>query len=90
MNGTILARIAAIVFVAFAITATVLALREGRRPAAVTTAPPAVKERNAADPLQAELRRCQALGEAATRDSECLAAWAESRRRFLSGKPEGR
>lgn len=90
MNGTTFARIAAIAFVAFAITATILALREDHRPAAVTTAPPAVQEQNDADPLQAELRRCQVLGEAATRDPECLEAWAESRRRFLSGEPEGR
>lgn len=90
MNGTILARIAAIAFVAFAITATVLALREDHRPSDVTTAPPAVRKQNDTDPLQAELQRCQALGEAATRDPECLEAWAESRRRFLSGEPEGR
>tara|TARA_R110000868_G_scaffold209427_1_gene459232 strand:- start:32 stop:304 length:273 start_codon:yes stop_codon:yes gene_type:complete len=90
MNGTTFARIAAIVFLAFAITATVLALRDDRRPAEVTTAPPAVREQNDVDPLQAELRRCQALGEAATRDPKCLNAWAESRRRFLSGRPEGR
>jgi len=38
----------------------------------------------AADPLQAEFTRCQALGEAGAHDSECLAAWAENRRRFLA------
>lgn len=90
MNGTTLARIAAIVFVAFAITATVLALRQERHTAAVTMKPPAPREHEGTDPLQATLRHCQALGEAAIRDPECLEAWAESRRRFLSGKPEER
>ncbi len=33
---------------------------------------------------QAELQRCQALGEAATKDATCLALWAETRRRFLT------
>ena len=36
-----------------------------------------------ADPLVAELTRCQALGEAGARDEQCLRAWAETRRRFL-------
>jgi conjugative transfer region protein TrbK len=35
-------------------------------------------------PDQAELQRCQALGEAATKDAACLALWAETRRRFLT------
>lgn len=39
-------------------------------------------------PLRAELLRCQALGEAGARDVACLAAWAESRRRFLGGRPQ--
>ena len=38
----------------------------------------------AADPLAVEFTRCQALGEAGSRDAACLKAWAESRRRFLS------
>lgn len=35
-------------------------------------------------PDDAELQRCQALGEAATKDAACLALWAETRRRFLT------
>ena len=35
------------------------------------------------DPLVAEFRRCQALGDAGAHDAACLAAWAENRRRFL-------
>lgn len=46
-----------------------------RLPASVATAP--------VDPLVAEFRRCQALGEAGAHDPDCLAAWAENRRRFL-------
>ena len=38
----------------------------------------------AADPLRAELIRCQRLGEAGPRDPACLSAWAESRERFLA------
>jgi conjugative transfer region protein TrbK len=36
------------------------------------------------DAEQAELQRCQGLGEAATTDAACLALWAETRRRFLT------
>ena len=36
-----------------------------------------------ADPLAAEFRRCQALGDAGAHDAGCLTAWAENRRRFL-------
>jgi conjugative transfer region protein TrbK len=35
-------------------------------------------------PDDAELQRCQALGEAAAKDAACLALWAETRRRFLT------
>ncbi|MFV0383333.1 putative entry exclusion protein TrbK-alt, partial [Paracoccus sp. (in: a-proteobacteria)] len=31
----------------------------------------------------ATLRRCQQMGEAASDDADCLAAWAGSRNRFL-------
>jgi conjugative transfer region protein TrbK len=36
------------------------------------------------NPQHAEFPRCQALGEAATKDAACLALWAETRRRFLT------
>jgi conjugative transfer region protein TrbK len=36
------------------------------------------------DAEQAELQRCQGLGEAAITDAACLAVWAETRRRFLT------
>lgn len=38
---------------------------------------------DSSDPLAAELRRCQSLGDAALDDQACASAWAETRRRFL-------
>lgn len=35
------------------------------------------------DPLQAELYRCNGLGQAALDDTGCRSAWAENRRRFF-------
>lgn len=42
-----------------------------------------------ADPLLADLIRCNDLGAAALDDAACNEAWAENRRRFLSA-PEAR
>lgn len=39
------------------------------------------------DPLAAELRRCQSLGEAALGDQYCAAIWTDTRRRFLNPSP---
>lgn len=36
------------------------------------------------NPLTAELRRCQLLGDAALNDQDCAATWTETRRRFLN------
>lgn len=86
MEGKTLARIGAIIFVAFAMTATVIELtreEEPTRPAPAPAFAPSV------DPLRAEQRRCQQLGEAAVRDTECLAVWAETRDRFLGRAPSG-
>jgi conjugative transfer region protein TrbK len=81
MHGKLLARIGAVVFVAFAITATVVELTHKDEPpldrsAAATTS-------MTADPLKAELRRCQQLGDAGVRDAACLQTWADNRDRFL-------
>ena len=82
MDGKLLAQIAAVAFVAIAVTATIVELtRKEERP---ETAPTRQTQTNAADPLRAELFRCQSLGEAGPRDPACLRAWAESRRRFLT------
>ena len=84
MDGKTLARIGAIMFVAFAIVAAVIDMeRPDDRPADFAMPGPAVIGR---DPLDAELGRCSALGEAGPRDPSCLKAWAENRRRFL-GQP---
>lgn len=82
MDGKMLAQVAAVAFVAIAITATVIELnRKEERP----EMPPARQvSSSAVDPLQAELLRCQSIGEAGPRDPACLRAWAESRRRFLT------
>jgi conjugative transfer region protein TrbK len=82
VDSKLLARIGAVVFVAVAITATVIELtRKEERP---ETMPARPVQAGAADPLRAELLRCQSLGEAGPRDPACLRAWAESRRRFLT------
>lgn len=94
MDGKMLARLGAIVFVAVAITATVIEI--GRddevEPASSSSSPP---QAQVSDPLESELLRCQRLGEAGPRDASCLRAWAESRRRFLAPgttppRPDGR
>lgn len=84
MDGKMLARLGAVVFVAIAITATVIVMTHKDDPAPASTAPALQPP---ADPLRAMLRRCQQLGEAATSDPACLAAWAESRDRFLGRTP---
>ena len=80
MEGSVLARIAAIVFVAIAITAALVERGRDEAGQAVRPAAPLMQEAN---PLRAEQRRCQELGEAAASDPHCLAVWAETRDRFL-------
>jgi len=80
MDGSVLARIAAIIFVAVAITAAVVEMsreEEGQTVRPTSVAAPDV------DALRAEQRRCQELGEAAASNPDCLAVWAETRDRFL-------
>jgi conjugative transfer region protein TrbK len=81
MDGKILARVGAVVFVAFAITATVIELSRKDEPPVYRSVGEAAE--TGVDPLRAELRRCQRLGEAGTRDPACLQAWADNRDRFL-------
>ncbi|KFI25442.1 putative entry exclusion protein TrbK-alt [Paenirhodobacter enshiensis] len=84
MEGKVLARIAAIVFVAVAITAAIIEMTREEIPAPVPSAPALQAP---ADPLRLELRRCQELGEAAANDEDCLGVWAETRDRFLRRTP---
>ena len=81
MDGKMLARLAAVVFIAIAVTATAIDMARKDEPSAP---PPASALQPPPDPLRDSLRRCQQLGEAAASDADCLAAWAESRRRFHS------
>ena len=77
------ARVAAIAFVLLAIAVTAVQFQLGEHKPAVPVSPaPAVVD---ADPIRAELIRCQSLGEAGAHDSACLRAWAANRRRFLGG-----
>lgn len=81
MDGKLLARLGAIVFVAFALTATAIEMTR-REDEPVSLSPP-FDRAAPKDPLRAGQRRCQGLGEAAARDGECLRIWAQSRERFL-------
>jgi len=84
MDGKMLARLGAIIFVAIAITATVIEISRKDEPAAARPAPALQPP---ADPLRQSLRRCQQMGEAAVSDPDCLATWAENRDRFLRRAP---
>ena len=85
MDGKLLARLGAVIFVAVAITATAIEMtRKEEEPAAQAVRP---SEDTPADPLRQAQRRCQLLGEAAARDTECLRTWAETRDRFLGVGP---
>ncbi|MCO5062794.1 MAG: putative entry exclusion protein TrbK-alt [Rhizobiaceae bacterium] len=82
MDGKMLARLAAVAFVAIAVTATAIEMSRKEEPAEPwASRPPASPQ---SDPLRDELLRCQALGEAGPRDPSCRRAWAENRRRFLA------
>ena len=85
MDGKLLARLGAIVFVAVAITATAIEMTRKEEEPPVQASRPS--EDMPADPLREAQRRCQLLGEAAVRDTECLRTWAETRDRFLGVTP---
>ncbi len=84
MEGKVLARIAAIVFVAAALTAAIIEMTREEAPAPASSAPSLTRQ---VDPLREGQRRCQAMGEAAANDAECLGVWAETRDRFLGRAP---
>lgn len=85
MDGKLLARLGAIVFVAVAITATAIEMTRKEEEPPVQALRPS--EDTPADPLRQAQRRCQLLGEAAARDIDCLRTWAETRDRFLGVAP---
>jgi conjugative transfer region protein TrbK len=80
MDGKLLARVGAAVFVGLAFAMTLVQLREEphMRPEARTGL-----RLPHDDPLPEQLRACAGMGEAALSAPECRAAWAEKRRRFL-------
>jgi conjugative transfer region protein TrbK len=80
MDSKTLARVGAIIFVSVAITATAIEMTRKEEKPAVRPMP--VHE-DAPDPLREGQRRCQRMGEAAAKDSDCLRIWAETRDRFL-------
>ena len=83
MDGKMLARLGAIVFVAVAVTATAIEMtRKQDAPAS-----PARQLQPEGDPLRESQRRCQQLGQQAASDPECLRVWAETRDRFLGHAP---
>jgi len=82
MDGKMLARLGAIVFIAAAVTAT--AIEMTRHEDAPIDQSVDRADAETVDPLQAELIRCAGIGEAGLRDPSCLHAWAENRRRFLA------
>ncbi|KAB2705883.1 putative entry exclusion protein TrbK-alt [Brucella intermedia] len=86
MDGKMLARLGVVVFITIAVTATAIDMARKDEPSA---SPPAPTLQPPADPLRENLRRCQQLGEAAASDADCLAAWAESRDRFLGRDRSG-
>ncbi|NTF47074.1 putative entry exclusion protein TrbK-alt [Rhizobium rhizogenes] len=84
MDGKMLARLGAVVFVAVAITAAVVEMTRKDEPPAV---PPVRVGQPERDPLREGQRRCQQLGQQAASDAECLRVWAETRDRFLRPMP---
>lgn len=85
MDGKLLARLGAIIFVAVAITATAIEMTRKEEEPPVQAS--RQSEEAPGDPLREAQRRCQLLGEAAARDPECLRTWAETRDRFLRVAP---
>ncbi|MES0111582.1 putative entry exclusion protein TrbK-alt [Mesorhizobium sp. M0013] len=82
MEGKLLARIGAVIFVAVALTVTAIEMSSKDDKSDTL----ATRYRSIApqDPLAFELRRCSGIGEAGPRDPGCLKAWGESRRWFLA------
>ncbi len=80
MDGKLLARIGAAVFVGIAVAMTLVQLHEEPEPRVEEAAAIWIPD---GDPLPAQLRACARLGELALSSSDCRAAWAEKRRRFF-------
>ena len=90
MDIKLLARIGAIAFVAIAIIASAIQMRQPKKAPDLVETTTIVSA--APDPLVDELIHCQSIGQAGASDADCLRAWAENRRRFLvpGARPEAR
>lgn len=84
MDGKMLARLGAIVFVAITITATAIEMTRKEDAPASASVRVLHPER---DPLRDDQRRCQQLGQKAADDAGCLRTWAKTRDRFLGRTP---
>ncbi|MEP2726015.1 putative entry exclusion protein TrbK-alt [Roseibium sp.] len=80
MDGKLLARIGAAVFVGIAVAMTLVQLHEEPEPRVEEAATIWIPD---GDPLPAQLRACAQMGELALSSPDCRAAWAEERRRFF-------
>jgi len=83
MQTKTVARIAAVAFIAIAITASAVQLRMS--PQAMDARPDVRPDIADTDQLSSRLVQCQSLGAAGATDQACLRTWAENRRRFLMG-----
>ena len=86
MDGKMLARLGAVVFVAIAVTATAIDMTRKDEP----SAPPAGAGPPAAEPIRCA-KACAAASSSArppASDADCLAVWAETRDRFLGRRPQ--
>ena len=85
MDGKTFARVGAMVFVAVALTVTVIELtdKQERSPTSPVHLIPADGNR-----LREGQRRCQQLGQKAVEDPECLRVWSQTRDRFLGRTSE--
>ena len=84
MEGRTMARLIAILFLAIVMTVTLIRMeRTGDLP----PLPGRQSQSQPEDPLRADQRRCQQMGEAAANNPDCLATWAETRDRFLGRSP---
>lgn len=84
MDGTTVARLGAIIFVAIAVTAAAIEMTrkdDAPAPSSVRVFQPR------RDSLREGQLRCQEIGPKAADDAECLRVWAESRARFLGRAP---
>lgn len=84
MEVKAMARLIAILFLTIVMTVTLIRMeRTGDLP----VLPGREGRPQPEDPLRAEQRRCQRMGEAAANDADCLRVWAETRDRFLGRSP---